>query len=85
MADDFYKLLRPQKPDHYNFSIEPWRVIHDWNLGFFDGNAVKYICRSGRKIGKGNKRSDDLRKALENLFEEYQKQLSLEKEISDGE
>ena len=62
---------RPEKPDHYNFTIQPWDVIKDWQLDFFTGNAIKYICRGGRKSGDGNLRSDDLRKAIENLEESY--------------
>ncbi len=62
---------RPKKPEHYDFSIEPWDVIKDWKLGFHDGSAIKYICRQGTKVGTGNLRSDDLRKAIENLEELY--------------
>ena len=80
---DLSENLRPEKPAHDDFEIEPWRVIHDWQLGFFDGNAVKYICRSGRKRGGGNKRSDDLRKAIENLNEEYQWELARERELNE--
>ena len=33
-------------PDHYNTGeYEVIDVIEDWNLGFNDGNAVKYIAR----------------------------------------
>ena len=63
--------LRPRKPDHYDFTIQPWDVIKDWQLDYFTGNATKYICRGGRKSGEGNLRSDDLRKAIENLEEAY--------------
>lgn len=34
---------------HYKMTIEPWDAIHAWGLGYFDGNAVKYLSRAGRK------------------------------------
>lgn len=37
---------------------EPWDVIADWGLGFFDGNAVRYLSRWRQKNGV-----EDLRKA----------------------
>lgn len=44
---------------HYKRSAyEPWDVIHAWKLGYFDGNAVKYLSRWKQKGGV-----DDLRKA----------------------
>ena len=31
---------------HYKqFTYETWDVINDWGLGYFDGNAVKYLSR----------------------------------------
>lgn len=37
-------------PKHYTqFTIEPIHVIEDWNLGFNEGNAIKYIARSSFK------------------------------------
>lgn len=37
-------------PDHYNKGqYEAIDVIEDWELGFNDGNAVKYIARSRHK------------------------------------
>ena len=50
-------------PKHYNHgNIEAIDVIEDWNLDFHLGNAVKYICRAGKK----NLSTDveDLEKAL---------------------
>ena len=45
--------------DHYKqHSIQPWDVIHDWKLGFFTGNVVKYISRYRSKSGM-----EDLKKA----------------------
>ena len=44
---------------HYkNFQYETWNVIADWGLGYFDGNAVKYLSRWRHKGGV-----EDLRKA----------------------
>ena len=80
---EYSEIPRPIKPAHYDFKIQPWDVIHDWRLGFFEGNAVKYICRSGNKNGNGNKRSDDLRKAIENLYEEYNKEIEREEKPND--
>lgn len=49
-------------PSHYNSGgIEVIDVIEQWGLGFHSGNALKYICRAGRK----NKNPvEDLEKAL---------------------
>jgi uncharacterized protein DUF3310 len=49
-----------EHPAHYNAGkIEAITVIEDWQLGFCEGNAVKYICRAahtGREL-------EDLQKA----------------------
>tara|TARA_B100000287_G_scaffold43618_1_gene39280 strand:+ start:92 stop:340 length:249 start_codon:yes stop_codon:yes gene_type:complete len=40
-------------PKHYRpdgCQYEAIDVIEDWNLGFHDGNALKYICRHRHKI-----------------------------------
>ena len=62
-------LTPPPKPDlidhppHYNFSaIEPIDVIEAWELGFNDGQVIKYLARAGRKDGEGTLK--DKRKAL---------------------
>ncbi len=50
-------------PSHYNFgAIEVIDALEDWELGFHEGNAVKYIARAGRK--DPSKRVEDLRKAV---------------------
>ena len=38
-------------PEHYggDTTYEAIKVIEAWGLGFCLGNAVKYICRTGRK------------------------------------
>lgn len=54
--------------DHYKLkTIQPWDFIAANNLGFFEGNIVKYVTRWRDKAGV-----DDLRKAkhyLEKLIE----------------
>jgi hypothetical protein len=50
-------------PQHYNEGfIEAIDAIEDWQLGFHLGNAVKYICRAGKK--DPTKTKEDLEKAL---------------------
>ena len=50
-------------PSHYNVGkIEVIDFIEDQKLGFHLGNAVKYICRAGRK--DPNKIKEDLDKAI---------------------
>lgn len=48
-------------PPHYTHGkIEVIDVIEDWDLGFHEGNAVKYIGRSKHK----GTRKQDLAKAI---------------------
>lgn len=49
-------------PQHYggDTTYEAIKVIEAWELGFCLGNAVKYICRAGKKGSK----KEDLLKAL---------------------
>lgn len=50
-------------PPHYGGADDPYeaiKVIEAWRLGFHLGNAVKYICRAGRKDDE----LEDLKKAL---------------------
>jgi hypothetical protein len=36
--------------DHYtSMQIQPWAVIESLGLDFFQGNALKYLMRAGRK------------------------------------
>lgn len=47
-------------PPHYSsLTPEPIDVIEAWQLGFCEGNAVKYIARARYK----KRESEDLRKA----------------------
>lgn len=54
---------RVDHPQHYggDTTYEAIKVINAWGLGFELGNAVKYICRAGRK--DAGKRLEDLKKA----------------------
>lgn len=64
-------------PTHYggDTTYEAIKVIQAWGLGFEDGNAVKYICRQGKKAN--GSRLEDLRKAkryLEFLIERLERE-----------
>lgn len=59
----------PIKPSYYNDTkITPFDVIDDWDLGFYLGNAIKYIKRAGKKAN--NSRLQDLRKVREYIDHE---------------
>ena len=58
---------REDPPEHYDQKIQPWDVIDAWKLDFWEGNAVKYICRAGKK--ENNTAVDDYRKAITYLNE----------------
>lgn len=50
-------------PAHYNIGkIEVIEFIEDQKLGYHEGNAVKYVCRAGRK--DPTKLIEDLQKAI---------------------
>tara|TARA_R100000664_G_scaffold28782_1_gene40252 strand:- start:1701 stop:1895 length:195 start_codon:yes stop_codon:yes gene_type:complete len=52
--------MDPINPDHYKkFEIQPIDYIIKNNLGFCEGNVIKYISRWDKKGGK-----DDLKKAI---------------------
>jgi hypothetical protein len=49
-------------PDHYQLGkIQVWDFIVDQDLGFLEGNVIKYLCRAGHKPHED--RIDDLLKA----------------------
>ena len=60
---------------HYKqFKYETWDVIIDWDLGYLDGNAVKYLSRWRHKNG-----IEDLKKArhyIDKLIETEQERAS---------
>lgn len=53
------------KPSHYveGREYEPRKVIEDWDLNYYLGNALKYISRAGRKKDP----VEDLKKARQYL------------------
>lgn len=58
-------------PSHYtDGKIEVLDFIEDKNLNFHRGNAVKYICRAGKK--DVDKEVEDLEKAVFYLNREIQ-------------
>lgn len=60
-----------KNPSHYckDRKFEPRKVIEDWNLDFYLGNAIKYISRAGRKDDS----VEDLRKAIRYIEYEIEK------------
>ncbi len=57
------------KPPHYEHTITPIDFILANQLGFCEGNVIKYICRYKQKNGK-----EDLLKAkqyIDFLLEQY--------------
>lgn len=47
-GNDIYEEV--DHPDHYNSGdLEVIDIIEDWDLGFHDGNALKYIARHKHK------------------------------------
>jgi hypothetical protein len=64
-------------PAHYGGAentYEAIKVIDAWALNFSLGNAVKYICRAGKKPGTST--LDDLKKAAWYLNHEIERLLS---------
>ena len=61
------ELTRKEPPEHYDHEIQPWDVIDEWKLDFWAGNALKYICRAGKK--EGNTAVQDYKKAITYLEE----------------
>lgn len=62
-------------PEHYiaGRRYEPRKVIEDWNLNFYLGNALKYISRAGRKEDA----ITDLRKAKQYIDFEIERLTNL--------
>jgi len=64
-ADDTRRFIpvnptSPVEPTHYTkFTIEPFDFIHKNQIGFAEGNVIKYICRWRDKDG-----IKDLKKAM---------------------
>lgn len=65
-------------PDYYKgkSGLQPKQLIKDFDLDFFLGNVVKYVCRAGRK--PGTTKIDDLIKAKDYLIDEIEKERELQ-------
>ena len=65
-------------PKHYNAGkIEVIDAIEEWNMGFCDGNVIKYVARHKHK----GKPIEDLKKAkwyLERLIQQYEQENRIE-------
>jgi len=56
--------------DHYSKrKIQPFDVIDDWGMDFYEGNALKYLARHRDKNGK-----EDLQKAIHYINEVIKRQ-----------
>lgn len=58
------------RPLHYNQGIETWDYITSWDMGYLEGNIIKYVTRFKHK----GKPIEDLMKAqayLNKLIREY--------------
>ena len=67
-------------PPHYNKGIETTEYINSYNMGFSQGNVIKYVTRYNLKHSDLRKQREDLAKAkwyLNDLI------VMLEKKISD--
>ncbi len=54
---------------HYKRAIQPWDIISEWEMNFWEGNIQKYLLRHKHK-----NRREDLEKArhyLDYLIENY--------------
>jgi hypothetical protein len=54
--------IKIHHPEHYNKGIECWDYIVSHNMGFLEGNIIKYVTRYKLKNGRA-----DLLKAKEYL------------------
>ena len=60
MEDKIHALMKQEGGSHYkDMAIQPVEFITANNLGFLEGNVVKYICRHHAKNG-----AEDIRKAI---------------------
>lgn len=52
------------RPDYYGKDdpYEPWKIIRAKKMGFFQGNALKYLMRAGKKEGASKEK--DIQKAI---------------------
>lgn len=62
-SEVFYPSAVQVGGEHYSrFSIQPSEFIHKNNLGWCEGNVVKYVCRHQFKNG-----AEDIKKAIHYL------------------
>jgi len=62
-------------PPHYKRgTIEPFQIIADWDLDYYWGSVLKYMCRAGHKVGEDE--LDDVRKAIAFLKEKEKRMLA---------
>ena len=65
-------------PKHYNTGkVEVIDAIEEWEMGFCDGNVIKYVARHKHK----GKPIEDLKKAkwyLERLIQQYEQENRIE-------
>jgi len=72
----FSKSNQVHRPAHYTDGrIEVIDFIEDKSLNFHKGNALKYICRAGKKDPK--KEVEDLQKAIWYLNREVDRLLKI--------
>jgi hypothetical protein len=65
---------------HYKqFKFQPWDVVLDWELGYLDGTALKYIARWKDKNGL-----EDIKKAIHFLEKLVEVTEAKEKEGKDA-
>jgi hypothetical protein len=50
-------------PPHYNKGIETTTYIDSWDMGFSQGNVIKYVTRYNLKHDAKEKQLEDLKKA----------------------
>ena len=57
-------MLKQVGGNHYKKNkIQPWDIIDEYELDFYEGNALKYLLRDKSETDAG-KRREDLEKAL---------------------
>ena len=68
-------------PDYYKGKggIQPKQLIRAFDLSFFLGNVIKYICRAGHKHGES--KLEALQKARDYLNDEIENEESVKKNV----
>jgi len=72
-------MSRIDNPEHYDLDPKPIDVIEKWEMGFLDGNVLKYLARYRSKgspiedLKKARWYLDRLINSLEREFEEKHK------------